>query len=349
MKILILLPLLKNTGPANVVASLLNSHAYQNHEIILCSILGAEDIYIDNITNKKIKIISLPGFSIKGLLALRKIIKSEKVDILHSHCLLPDITAPFASLFTKCKTISTIHCDLKADYNNEYPFFKAKLYYLIHNIFLSLINQRISVSLGVKNVLMFTSNVIYNGVKARTLIKKASENINLIFAGRLIPRKNILFLLNAIENIQKTDNRNIVLHVFGEGEHFDEVSKCASSKIIIHGFNDDFIAQIPQNSIFVNPALAEGMPMAVLEAIAANIPVALSNIAPHHEIKKNILSGVEIFEFNQESLLGAINRLTNNTAIVSIDNKIMTQDFNDNFSNEQMSKGYINEYKNTIL
>lgn len=349
MKILILLPLLKNTGPGNVVVSLINSHAYKDHDITLCSFMGAEAVFIDTITNKKIKIIALPGFSLKSILQLRKIIKTEKIAILHSHCLLPDIAAPFASILTKCKTVSTIHCDLKADYNNEYPLYKAKLYYLIHNIFLALIKSRVSVSSGVKDVLMSTSHVIYNGVKSRTLAKKPSESINLIFAGRLIPRKNILFLLEAVKAIQHNDDRPIYLHVYGDGEHYDEAVKFVSSKIIIHGFNNDFIAQIPENSIFINPALAEGMPMAVLEAIAAEIPVALSNIAPHAEIKKNIHSGVEIFDFTPESLLQAINRLTNNTAIVSIDNKEMLQNFNDCFSNERMSEGYIDEYENTAI
>jgi glycosyltransferase involved in cell wall biosynthesis len=198
------------------------------------------------------------------------------------------------------------------------------------------------------NAQLFESNVIYNGVKSRVLTKKASENINLIYAGRLIPRKNVLFLLNAITSIQKTDNRNIFLHVYGAGELCDEISEFASEKVIIHGFNNDFIGQSFQNSIFINPALAEGMPMAVLEAIASEIPVALSNIPSHNEIKDRINSGVELFDFNQESLLNAINRLTNNTNIVSIDNKIMSKNFNDFFSNEKMSKGYINEYKNTV-
>lgn len=349
MKILILLPLLKNTGPGNVVVSLLNSRAYKDHDIILCSFMGADTLFVDTITNKKIKIIALPGFSLKSIIQLRKIIKTEKIDILHSHCLLPDIAAPLASIFTKCKTISTIHCDLKADYNNEYPFYKAKLYYVIHNIFLALIKNRISVSSGVKDVLMCKSSAIYNGVKLRAVIKKPSKSINLIFAGRLIPRKNILFLLDAITTIQNIDNRTIYLHVYGDGEHYDKAVKFSSSKIIIHGFNNDFIAQIPENSIFINPALAEGMPMAVLEAIASDIPVALSNIPPHAEIKKNIHSGVEIFEFTQESLLQAINRLTNNTTTVSIDKKKMAQNFNDCFSNEEMSKGYIDEYKNTAI
>lgn len=349
MKILILLPLLKNTGPGNVVTSLINSSEYQGHDIILCSLKGRENRFVDNISNQAVKIISLPGFSIRSLIELRNIIKTENVNILHSHCLLPDIIAPFSTLFTKCKTISTVHCDLKADYNNEYPFYKAKLYYIVHNIFLSLIKKRISVSLGVKNTLLLNSHVIYNGVKSRKITKKVNNSINLIFAGRLIPRKNILFLLNTIKNIQKMDSRDIVLHIYGEGEFFDEVNKYASSKIIIHGFNDDFIAQIPQNSIFINPALAEGMPMAVLEAIAADIPVILSNIPPHNEIKDNITSGVEVFELNQASLLKAINTFTHNTSKVSFDNKVMTEDFNERFSNEQMSKGYLDEYKKSTL
>jgi glycosyltransferase involved in cell wall biosynthesis len=348
MKILILLPLLKNTGPGNVVLSLLNSSEYQNHDIILCSLLGADKSFLGCITNKKITVTSLPGFSIKSLIAIRKIIKTEKVDILHSHCLLPDIVAPMATVFTKCKTISTIHCDLKADYNNEYPVFKAKSYFVIHNLFLAFIKQRISVSSGVRDELIYSSTVIYNGVEARKLIKHKSENINLIFAGRLIPRKNIRFLLNTITNIQNMDERNIILHLYGDGDYYDEALSFSSSKVVVYGFNDDFITALPGNSIFINPAIAEGMPMAVLEAIAAGIPVVLSNIPPHNEIKQNITSGVEVFDFTQNSLLDAINRLTNKNDIVSFDSKIMADDFNGCFSNNKMSKGYIDEYKNTI-
>lgn len=348
MKILILLPLLKNTGPGNVVLSLLNSPEYQNHDIVLCSFLGSEKLFVNGISHKRTKIIALPGFSIKSLIELRKVIKTEKVDILHSHCLLPDIAAPIATLFTTCKSISTIHCDLRTVYNNEYPFSKANLYYFIHNMFMAFINKRISVSFSVKETLLFKSKVIYNGVKPRIISNKESENINLVFAGRLVKEKNILFLLTAIQSIQKVDKKNIVLHLYGDGELFDEINKFASPTIITHGFSDDFIAQTPKNSIFINPSFAEGMPMAVLEAIASGIPAVLSNIPPHKEIKDNINNGVELFELNQQSLLAAINRITNNTEFVSINHEVMAQDFNNCFSNEKMAKGYINEYKNTL-
>ncbi|MBL4940749.1 MAG: glycosyltransferase [Colwellia sp.] len=343
MKIIYLLPLLKNTGPANVVVSLINSLSKTNHQIFVCCFLGIEDNYQNIFKNKNVQIVDLGGFNLKSILKLRQLIKNEKIDILHSHCLLADIANPLVSILNKNKSLTTVHCDLWADYKKEYSLLKASLYFCIHNLALSFINNIVSVSSGVATKLKLKSQIIYNGVPEQHIIRKPSEQLNLVFAGRLIPRKNILFLLDCIKNIQG-EFKNIVLHIYGDGELFNVIQEKTSSIIKLHGFTENFVNKIPKNAIFINPSLAEGMPMAVLESIAAGIPTALSLIPPHKEIKQHISSGVETFDFNEKSLIKAIKKLTNSHNEVTFDSQRMLEDFGVSFSNKRMAKNYLDEY-----
>ena len=86
----------------------------------------------------------------------------------------------------------------------------------------------------------------------------------------------------------------------------------------------------------VNPSLFEGMPMAVIEALSAGIPVALSAIAPHQEIKNNLIEGVEVFDNNAASFIRAISALINTQGRVEFDQSIMKNKFSRHFSDTSM-------------
>ena len=342
MKILYLLPLLKNTGPSNVVVSLVNGMKNTNHKIIICTFLGVEDNYQDIFSNSNITIIELSGFNLKSLVALWKLIKKEKVDVLHSHGLLPDLASAALSLVSTAKNISTVHCNLRDNYKNEYQYPKGFIYYRLHKLALFFIKKITYVSTSITS--SSSDTVIYNGISKKESTIITSDTINLIYAGRLIPSKNIAFLLDCLSYINSHTDKKIILHVYGDGEMLPFLTKQALPNVIFYGFVKNYLKSIPENAIMINPSLFEGMPMAVLEALSAGVPVALSKIPPHHEINNNISCGIALFDNTPQSFQLAIQSLINNDGQIDFNKSQMADQFACKFSDTSMVNQYLTAY-----
>ncbi|NMP30449.1 glycosyltransferase family 4 protein [Thalassotalea sp. M1531] len=344
MNILILLPFLKNTGPANVVVSLVNQLKAKNVKLHVVCLFSAENSYKEKISAPNVCVEELNGFKPKSLIKLHHYIRKHNIDVLHSHCLLADIVAPWLTLFYRTKTISTVHCSLKDNYKNEYSFPKGPIYYCLHQFSLALFNSVTYVSTSISN--KSNANIIYNGVQARNISFKSSaaNTINLIYAGRLISSKNIAWLVDSVRWLNSNSPFNFKLHLFGDGDLYDSVSQNNNTDIITYGFVNDYQSLVPENSIFINPSLFEGMPMAVIEALAANLPVVLSDIEPHQEIKEHIKEGVSNFTNEYSSLLTAIKKLISSKGEVIVDKAKMRKQFEQHFSDNQMAVKYYTAY-----
>jgi glycosyltransferase involved in cell wall biosynthesis len=113
-----------------------------------------------------------------------------------------------------------------------------------------------------------------------------------ITVGRLIELKNPLSILNAFA--QSAGQASRLVYV-GEGDLRDElVAACEASGL---GDQVTMTGLIPRNSVyrhlvradlFISASRMEGLPVAVLEAMACRCPVVLSDIPPHREIAHGV-------------------------------------------------------------
>lgn len=120
------------------------------------------------------------------------------------------------------------------------------------------------------------------------------ENKKLIgMVGRLCEQKNPNALLSAALNILKF--RNDVFFIFiGDGELREKLEEDASefsSNIRFLGWRNDTYAILKALDIFVLPSLWEGMPLAILEAMASGLPCVVSDIAGNNHLIENEKNG----------------------------------------------------------
>ena len=106
--------------------------------------------------------------------------------------------------------------------------------------------------------------------------------------GRLIPIKNPEALLEAFVQARTP---NMTLLLIGEGQLADslrrrvrlaEAAQCVRLTGLLR--RDEVYRLLKDADIFVSASFGEGMPVAVLEAMACRCPVVLSDIASHREI-----------------------------------------------------------------
>lgn len=130
--------------------------------------------------------------------------------------------------------------------------------------------------------------VIPNGVDADTFKPDrerdyAGESIKLLFISRLIERKGLQFLIPHLKDIEKETGRKISFTIVGDGPYRETLEQLARDKdaadmVSFLGQKDKPLLPDLYNAgdIFVFPSKREGMPNAVLEAMASALPVVMS-------------------------------------------------------------------------
>jgi glycosyltransferase involved in cell wall biosynthesis len=123
--------------------------------------------------------------------------------------------------------------------------------------------------------------VVPNGVDAETIrsITPADDGFDLLFAGRLIPEKNVDRLLSAFDAV--ADTYDITLGIIGDGSEWSALRAQATSlthadRVTFLGFVDkdrDVYAHMQAADLFVFPSIREGFGITGLEAMAANCVV----------------------------------------------------------------------------
>lgn len=156
--------------------------------------------------------------------------------------------------------------------------------------------------------------VIPNGVDSRFF---SSETVKtekdllvreLLFVGRLDPVKGISFLLHAVALIKKK-YPDVHLTIIGDGKEKKTLLKLIerlniSNNIIFLGAisHERIHYHMNRSKIFILPSLSEGFPLAILEAMAAGLPIIASSIGGIIEIIDDGLNGFLVEPKNPEDI-----------------------------------------------
>jgi glycosyltransferase involved in cell wall biosynthesis len=140
-----------------------------------------------------------------------------------------------------------------------------------------------------------TVEVVPNGVDTDRVARAISaapigapDGFTVAAVGRLIPRKDPVTVLEAFRAACEPTARMLFV---GDGVQRTAVLDGAAragiaDRVQVTGLveRDDVYRRLAGASVFVSAAHGEGLPVAVLEAMACGLPVVLSDIPPHREI-----------------------------------------------------------------
>lgn len=122
----------------------------------------------------------------------------------------------------------------------------------------------------------------------RSLLGIGPEQVVIAVVGRLSPEKGHKFFVEAFEILSRRYERVSVLFV-GDGQERPELDRMISDKglsgrILLTGYQDDVSSYYNACDIVVLPSLAEGMPVAALEAMMFEKPVIASRVGGVPEV-----------------------------------------------------------------
>lgn len=227
-----------------------------------------------------------------AVLKLRAFIKKHKIDLIHSHLFSATIVARLATP-AKIPLITTIHTNITAskDYAKWYIKLLENFTYKIHKSSIvgvsSLVLQQYFAFLNhtpYKQYLLYTFvdvREIKNAILPLTSGNKSM--FTLIAIGALRYPKNQQYLINAFKKLK---DENIELHIYGDGNLRKELELSieeAGVKVILKGEVENAAKLMPQYDAYVMSSEFEGFSLSVLEAMAMQMPMLLSDIPSFRE------------------------------------------------------------------
>lgn len=133
--------------------------------------------------------------------------------------------------------------------------------------------------------------------------------LQLLFVGRFAFNKGINILMDAVKQLNNEGYQNrLQFNIVGKGPLYEKyIEEYAFPNVNFVGFaDDDRLKQLYlENDLFVFPTLFEGMPTVVLEAMAAGMPIVVSDTGATCELV-NSENGYLIEKNNVRSLKWAI-------------------------------------------
>lgn len=352
MKILHVIFSMQIGGAESMLVDILNQQIRYNDFVYLLIINKDYNPNLLNTIDPKVNIICLnrkigskfPFFLLKLYIYLLKI----KPEVIHCH----DHSIVRLFNLTKIRKVLTLHTiclDKNKEVNNWMKYDK------ICAISKFVINDA-------KNLMTpdLSSVLIYNGVDFNSIIyasrnKKIKEYYKIVQISRiehLIKGQDIL--IKALSFIkEKYSINNITIDFIGEGSSLDYLKSLAvefgvSDSVNFLGAKDrSYIYQNLCNyDLLVQPSRYEGFGLTVVEAMAAKVPMLVSNIDGPMEIIENGRFG---YFFESENIEDCARKILD---IIASDNPILIEEAYkyayDNFNIEKTVLQYLQVYKKNV-
>ena len=301
-----------------------------------------------------------PSSFLIGRRRLNAVLKIMKPDVIHSQGLRADWL---------CATFDRYTIRITTQRNNPFDDYPALYGTLIGSAVAHLHHRALlqiptvvtcSKTIAGTNICRgLQSIVIRNGVelegKARPVTTEEKtarrRGLNLptngrlfVYAGPLIVRKDPVLLIRSFLDYV---DRNDTLCLLGDGPLLPACRQLAENQqnIFLPGLVRNVADYFRAADIFVSASHAEGMPNAVLEALAASLPVILSDIPAHREVLDNCSEAGWLFPPGDPTALGkcldqAVSDVPTRRAALQL--------VAEHFSAQSMSNAYQRLYKSVL-
>ncbi|MBV7518203.1 glycosyltransferase family 4 protein [Ensifer sp. ENS12] len=222
----------------------------------------------------------------------------RRPDVLHIHAIGPALMTPLARVFG-LKVVVTHH---GYDYDRQkWGAFARRTLKLGEFFGMRFSNGRVAISQDIVQTMRARHHVSMTLVPNGVAITLPSGNAGILrefglaprcyilLAARLVPEKRQLDLIRAFAKCGLTDVRLVIVGgAEFETPYVREMRTLAAEVpgVVLTGFQSgDRLAELFANAaLFVLPSSHEGMPIALLEAMAYGLPLLASDIIPNREL-----------------------------------------------------------------
>lgn len=279
-KILFYISTIREGGAARVMVNLANQFCKENYKVIFVTNFPDKNEYI---LDKKIKRISIEEKEFTGncliknftrIRVLRLLIKSHKPEYAISFMAENNFRLILSNLFTTTKSIISIRTDPKRKYRSFKGFFLGKVLYRLAN---GIVFQTKEAQDFFPKAIQEKSAIIFNPVADNFYrIIRSKQPQNIITCGRLSIAKRQELLIKAFSHlVNKFPQENLL--IYGEGKQKKYLEEWIAklnlqNRVFLMGQSNNIAEILSQAKVFVLSSDYEGMPNALMEAMAVGVP-----------------------------------------------------------------------------
>lgn len=301
-------------------------------------------------------------FDPRTALLIREFTKNEQVDIVHSH--------GYKSNFYALVATSRLTPKIATNHNWLTDNWRLKIYCLLDSMWIRRFDHIVAVSDKIKDEMINKGvppgriSVIDNGIdlerfegqrNAETVKKDLGINegdVVIGTIGNLNREKGHVYLLEAAkEVVQKYDSVKFLL--IGDGELRQMLEKKVKNvgldkHVIFTGIRNDIPELLSLLDIFVLASIREGLPMALLEAMASKTPVVASKVGGIPGLIEDRVSGILVEPKDIKGIAHGIMYLIKNPAKANILKKNALERIVNGYSSDTMCERYLSTYLQAI-
>ncbi len=231
-------------------------------------------------------------FDPRVIYKLSRLIKEEKIDIIHTHGYKSDILGLAVAKLAGIKSIATPHGfenskDIKLQLFIRIGCFALKNFDRVAPLSEELESDMKKVRVSSDKIVVIKNGVDLGEIELERkrvssplLHSKNGKTIGYI--GQMISRKNVIDLIKTFDLLYK-EHKGIRLVLIGDGQKRIELENYAKTltsfpKIEFLGYRDDRLRLLKEIDLFCMTSSLEGIPRCMMEAMAMEISVAAYNI-----------------------------------------------------------------------
>jgi glycosyltransferase involved in cell wall biosynthesis len=361
MRVCYVISTLRETGPTVQLLNIVDNLTGEIDPTVVTLSPESGNSLVGAFRDAGVSVTSLGLSRLKGVAyggsELRKQVTALSPDIVHSHGIRADLLSALA--LRSYTTVSTLHNNPVLDYTHQYGQVKGRALAALHLLGLQFIDHPVGCSAYVADSVKrygLSPTVIRNGIdadtytptedttSARTAVGLPRDRTIFVSVGAFLERKDPQTVVEGFLESRRTADSTLVM--VGDGPERDACRTLADGhpSIVFPGFVETVRPYLTAADYFVSASLGEGLPVAVLEALACGLPVCLSDIDPHEEILEFHPSAGELFTPGDSSALASsINELTarDRSSASRMARKIVTEELN----SERMAEEYLEHYR----
>ena len=304
MKILQVIPYFCFGGAETMCENLTYALTRMGHDVTVVSLYNEQTPIARRMEEAGIRILYLDkklGLDLSMVSKLRKIMRQERPDVVHTHLDVIKYAVAAAKLSGIRRCFHTVH-------NVAHEEAEGRLQKIINTIYFKLgWSVPVALSPEVKRTIVSFYGLpegkvpmIYNGVDLGKCLAKEQYGLSapakLLHVGRFNEQKNHKGLLDAYRKILEA-YPDCCLQLIGDGSLQEQTEQYAETlgireKVFFLGNQSNIYPSLHQADIFLLPSRFEGMPMTIIEAMGTGLPIVATAVGGVPDMLENKVSGM---------------------------------------------------------
>ena len=294
-----------------------------------------------------------PVRDIRCLLAFLKIVRSDRPDLLHAHSSKAGMIARLSAFILGLPCLYTVHGwgfgEGRARLQSALVYWVERAFsHIPHTAYLFVSNADQRVGMERLRLPPDRCQTIHNGMPDHGFRARVESSTTVIMAARVCHQKDHDLLLKSFQAC----GTSFRLVLVGEGTDspgfYDRVRAGTPGKhtqVDCLGLSDQVPQLLAQAGVFVLSSRYEGLPLSIIEAMCAGLPIVATDVGGVSELVEDGVNGFLVPAGNQAALTDCLDRLQSDPALRVHMGQASRARYLANFCDRQMANAVTQRYR----